>query len=400
MPAFKLFNDLPQGENEFDYIITGAGCAGLSLLMHLLQQPLLRTKKILVLDENEKDKNDRTWCFWETTPGLFEPIVHKSWQQIDFYSAHFSARFDIVPYSYKMIRGLDFYNHVLQSSEGYSNVSFYKTKVEMLGNEGDKAFVVAEGRKLHARYVFNSILFEDISQYPLKEGGFYYLLQHFKGWIIETKDPVFELQVARFMDFRVPQDNGLTFVYTLPLNANKALVEYTLFSPAMLKQDEYDKGLRDYIAEYLNVADYTICEKEFGVIPMTNYPFSKGEGNIVSIGTAGGQTKSSSGYTFRFIQKHSAAIVAALLKNEDPHISKSLSQKRFDLYDSTLLQILTQKKMTGDRIFADMFKSNHPQLVLKFLDNETSITEEIKLMSSVSSAVFLPAAFKEMFKGI
>ena len=57
------------------------------------------------------------------------------------------------------------------------------------------------------------------------------------------------------MDFRVAQDHGTTFVYVMPFSANKALVEFTLFSPSLLEQDAYDEGLRDYVKDYLNITD-------------------------------------------------------------------------------------------------------------------------------------------------
>lgn len=394
-------SDSPAGRGDFyDYIITGAGCAGLSLLMRFMQHPFFNNKEILVIDASEKNRNDRTWCFWETVPGLFEPVVHHQWTQVDFYSNYFSGRFNIEPYQYKMIRGIDFYNYVIDKTKQHANIHFINGHVDALGNEGDKAFAVVDDRRFYGQYVFNSILFEDISRYPLKEGGFYYLLQHFKGWMIETPIDFFNKDAAVFMDFRVGQQNGTTFGYVLPLAANKALVEYTLFSPSLLTPEQYDEGLKNYISSYLKLDDYKITEEEFGVIPMTNYPFPRGEGNIVNIGTAGGQTKSSSGYTFRFIQKHTDDIIQALLAGKDPHIRKTFAQKRFELYDSTLLQILSQKKASGDKIFADLFKSNKAQDVFRFLDNETTITEELKMMSGVPSGVFLPAAFKEMFKGV
>jgi lycopene beta-cyclase len=58
-----------QTEIKYDYIIAGAGCAGYSLLYHLLKDPVLNKKKILVLDSNFEKGNDRTWCFWEDCIG-------------------------------------------------------------------------------------------------------------------------------------------------------------------------------------------------------------------------------------------------------------------------------------------------------------------------------------------
>ena len=149
--------------------------------------------------------------------------------------------------------------------------------------------------------------------------------------------------------------------------------------------------------QFLNINKYKILHAEFGVIPMTNYKFSKGENRIINIGTAGGDTKASSGYTFQFIQKHTAKIIDALLHEKNPLLTKSFFEKRFNLYDSILLNVLQHKKMSGDKIFAQLFKNNSVQSILKFLDNETTLKEELKIMNSVSLKTFLPAAIKEIF---
>ncbi|MEP6683861.1 MAG: lycopene cyclase family protein, partial [Parafilimonas sp.] len=155
-------------------------------------------------------------------------------------------------------------------------------------------------------------------------------------------------------------------------------------------------ALEQYIQSFLNIKKYTITHTEFGVIPMTNYIFSKGENRIVNIGTAGGQTKASSGYTFQFIQKNSAKIIEALINNKNPLLKETVFEKRFYLYDSILLNVLSNKKMSGAKLFAQLFKKNSPQTILKFLDNETNLKEELKIMNSVSLKTFLPAAIKEM----
>ena len=386
---------------QYHYIITGAGCAGLSLLYRMMQHPFFNNKEILVIDQSPKNKNDRTWCFWEQHPGVFEEIVHHRWNQIDFFSDSFSARFDLAPHQYKMIRSIDFYNYVLQKAKQKPNIHFKNTTVKAVvnNNENKTASVWADEEIYTADYVFNSISLQDHGvNTEKKSNSYYYLLQHFKGWLIETPSNFFDDRIATFMDFRVSQQHGTTFFYMLPVAPNKALVEYTLFTENLLEQQEYDTALKQYINEYLKLENYTITEQEFGVIPMTNSPFSKGEGRIVNIGTAGGQTKASSGFTFRFIQKHSDAIVNKLVNEKDLHTAGSFTKQRFNLYDSVLLNILQNRKMGGDKIFAELFKKNPPQRVLKFLDNETNFSEELKIMGSVPTAFFFPAAINELLK--
>lgn len=62
----------------YDYIIAGAGCAGLSLLYRILLEPELCSKEILIIDREKKSNDDITWCFWEKSPDIFEPTVYLS----------------------------------------------------------------------------------------------------------------------------------------------------------------------------------------------------------------------------------------------------------------------------------------------------------------------------------
>ena len=93
-----------QVENKYDYIIAGAGCAGYSLLYHLLQDPLLSKKKILVVDANFNKGNDRTWCFWEDSVGPFETIVCKKWSNIEVLKGAMHRSLPTAPFEYKMIQ--------------------------------------------------------------------------------------------------------------------------------------------------------------------------------------------------------------------------------------------------------------------------------------------------------
>ena len=196
------------------------------------------------------------------------------------------------------------------------------------------------------------------------------------------------------MDFRVKQQHGTTFVYVIPFNSTSALIEYTLFTKELLQQNQYDAALKDYIHTFLGIDEYKIIEEEFGVIPMTNEKFSFA-GNGWQIGTAGGQTKASSGYTFQFIQKQSQQIVEYLIAGKPLSLIPA-APKRFRFYDNTLLHILYHNKLPGDKIFTQLFKKNKPQQVLRFLDNESSLKEELKIISTLPAWPFLKAALKQL----
>jgi lycopene beta-cyclase len=376
-------------QSKYDYVITGAGCGGLSLAMHMIASGKFSDKKILLIDKDPKQTNDRTWCFWQKEEGLFEDVIAKQWDRLWFHGDGFSEQINISPYRYKMIRGIDFYEHCFNTINQHKNFELCFENVERVFSEASTG-VEINGKTIYADYIFNSILFEK----PGLAKGELWLLQHFKGWIIETEDNAFDVNSATLMDFRIDQSFGTAFCYVLPFNSKQALIEYTLFSPNLLERDQYDEGLQAYITSALKVSSFKILEKEFGVIPMTNFRFPSRNNNIINIGTAGGQTKGSSGYTFNFIQKHSKAIVDSLMAKGNPFVQAS--PKRFNFYDSVLLNVLNNGALTGKKIFTDLFKKNPVPKVLKFLDNETSVAEELSIISSLPAMPFLKSGIKQI----
>lgn len=376
-------------QSKYNYIIAGAGCAGLSLAMQMIASGKISDKKVLLIDKDPKQANDRTWCFWQKEESLFEEIISKKWDQVWFHGQEFSQQLNLAPYQYKMIRGIDFYEYCFNTIKQHKNFEVCFENIDRIFSE-ESTGIEINGETIYADYIFNSILFEK----PKLEKGELWLLQHFKGWIIETEENVFDENSATLMDFRIDQSLGTAFCYVLPFNSKQALVEYTLFSSNLLEQDQYEAGLRSYINKALNISSFRILEKEFGVIPMTNFKFPTHHNNIINIGTAGGQTKGSSGYTFNFIQKHSKAIVDSLIAKGNPFVQAS--PKRFNYYDGVLLNVLNDGAVTGKRIFTDLFKKNPVQKVLKFLDNETSVAEELSIISSLPTMPFLKSGIRQI----
>ncbi|MDQ2864548.1 MAG: lycopene cyclase family protein [Bacteroidota bacterium] len=380
---------------EYDYIFLGAGCASLSIIMRMIDSKKFIQKKILLLEKKPKIKNDRTWCFWEREKSFFEDIVFKKWSNLFFKTGTETVNLAMEDYQYKMVRGIDFYNKcfsLINKQENidvvYGQISFETDEYNLLKIKIDNEEIIPGG---------NTIVFNSIITKPKQLKDNFYLLQHFKGWIIETEEDFFNAGDATLMDFSVAQTHGTTFVYVLPLSSKKALVEYTVFSEKLLDKDNYDIALTSYLNKLPGLKNYKIEEEEFGIIPMNNasYPFYKN--GMYFIGTAGGQTKPSTGYTFRFIQKQSEKIVEELISKGTLSKERKM-RKRFFFYDSTLLHILAKNLLPGKTIFSFLFKKNKASRIFKFLDNETSVAEEIKLLNSLPKKVFIKAGFAEFKK--
>lgn len=380
---------------HYDYIICGAGCAGLTFLYKLLAQPHLCNKQILVIDSPSSNVNDKTWCFWESTSSSFEKIINHQWNNLQFISPTFSATLNILPYIYKQIKSIDFCNSILLFAKPFTNVQFSCENIISMQNSTTGVEVTTTQNTYTATYAFNST-FINIDFAKLQSSNF--LWQHFKGIEIETNENIFDCHKATFMDFSISQHNGTAFMYVLPTAANRALIEYTLFSKTILHEKEYDSELNNYISQKLKIESYKILHTELGKIPMTDYKFKLHNNNIINIGTVGGCVKGSTGFAFKNIQQQIDNIIELLANSKTPHLKHSFTNKKFLFYDSVLLEVLIQNRISAAKIFSAIFQKNKPQLVLKFLDNKTNIFEDIKIMSSVPIKIFLPVAFKRLFR--
>ncbi len=379
---------------HYDYIIAGGGGAGLSLVHHLLQTRLSQ-KRILIIDRDQKQANDRTWCFWEAGPGPFEEIVHHRWQHVYFHGEGYSKLLNLLPYHYKMIRSGDFYQYVRSCVAAYSNITWLTAEVQSTHETATGARVETSEGAYTADWVFNSL--RDPHE-RLNNRQHIYLLQHFKGWVIQTPEDFFNPQQATLMDFRIDQHNECRFFYVLPTDKRTALVEFTLFSPKLLPDRSYEEALRQYLSQFLSLDDYTIKHEEFGVIPMTNQPYpSQLSEHIINLGTAGGMTKPSTGYTFQRMQQDSEQLVGSLLRTGRPERHPTTWDKRFNLYDSTLLQVMNQNQYPVKEIFTDIFRKNPPERVLRFLSEETTFQEEIRVANSVRKGEFIRGMGRALF---
>lgn len=373
---------------EWDFIIVGGGASGLSLA-YTLSISELAFNRVLIFEPETKIENDRTFSYWTTDQheDPWDSILFKTWNACTF-KPHQKSRFDISPFVYKTLRAADFYKFVKTQLQQDTRFVILQQAVSNIETHQEYGLVYSNGTPYKAQWVFNSAYRHQtiISSKP-------HLWQHFKGWSIKSIEPVFKLQNAPiFMDFTVDQKNDCRFMYVLPYSNHSALIEYTGFSAHTWDDAEYEDAIKAYIST-LQISNYTIFEHESGKIPMSANAFKNPYGaRVIPIGTAGGCTKMSSGYTFAFILKHSHQICNALLKGTTPQAYKR--QWRYEWYDKTLLEVLQHTNYGGAKLFTHLFKMHTPQRLFKFLNEESTFTDELKIMWSMPFKVFIPAAMR------
>lgn len=377
----------------YDYIIAGGGASGLSLAYRMASSSL-SGRSVLVVDREKKDRNDRTWSFWTKKDTPVDHLVYRSWDQVEIVSNSYRQVFNLHPYQYRMVRGIDFYQGMQEALASVPGITFAQGRVTAVQDAQDhkSAEVVIDGVPHGARYAFDSTF--KPSDYFKGPSGHHYLKQHFKGWEIETPTDCFDPHTVTMFDFRTPQKGAMRFFYILPFSRRRALVEYTLFSADLLKPHEYDRAIGEYLESVLRISQYRTESVETGIIPMTDRPFPRKLGQFVmAIGTRGGLVKPSSGYVFLRMQNDASAIVESLENHGSPFHVPSVPL-RYRLYDTLMLQVMYRQGGRMAQIFTQLFQRNSIQSIFRFLDEEAELPANVRLISSLPYAPFLKALFR------
>ena len=353
---------------EFDYIILGGGGAGLSLAYELDINKKLKDKTLAIVETRDEYKRDKTWSFWKVADHNFDDCVIKSWNNFSINSKLGSHEVVNKEYPYQTIDSGLFYRKVLNQLKQNKNIQFFKN---------------ADQLNLNNSFIFNSILSKENYQTNL--------WQHFKGIEIETLKDIFDDDIFNLMDFDCDQRDNVHFFYTLPFAKNKALIETTWLSKVDSKSlNDYDIQLEKYIKETLKIKNYKINYQEEGMIPLF-YPLYEKEKNKINIGTAGGMTRLSTGYTFLNIQEHSKYIrenIENISNNKKYEIAK-----KYQFLDKIFLRVLEKHPKKMPNIFFKMFKTS-PKTVIKFLSNKSNFLEDLSIIFNMPKWTFIKALFK------
>ena len=315
----------------------------------------------------EEYKRDKTWSFWKITDHNFDDCIIKSWNNFTINIK--SETYEVLnkEYPYQTIDSGLFYQKILKQLKQNKNIEYFKNTNEL---------------KLENSIIFNS--------FPKKENHENELWQHFKGLEIETSKNIFDDEIFNLMDFDCDQKKNVHFFYTLPIAKNRALIETTWLSKMNDKSlEDYDIQLETYIKDTLKIKDYKINYEEEGAIPLF-YPKNKVDKNKIYIGSSGGMTRLSTGYTFLNIQEHSKYLVNNIdqIQNVKPyHIGK-----KYEFLDKIFLNVLKRHQEKMPKIFFNMFKAP-PKKVIKFLSNKSNIFDDLSIIFKMPKWIFVKNIF-------
>ena len=212
------------------------------------------------------------------------------------------------------------------------------------------------------------------------------LWQHFCGVEIETDKDFFDEEIFNLMDFACDQRNKVHFFYTLPFTKRNALVETTWISELNNeKLKDYDEQIDNYLSNHLNIRNCKINFKETGAIPLFRQK-NVNKLNEIYIGSAGGMTRLSTGYTFLNIQEQSKYIRENIENIKNVNLFKINS--KYDFLDKILLRVLKNNSNEMGNIFFKVFNSK-PKTAINFLSNKSSFFEDLEVILKMPKWKFL-----------
>jgi len=352
---------------EFDYIIIGGGCAGLSLAYELEIFEKLKNKTLAIIEPREEYKRDKTWSFWKVFNHNFEDCVKKSWNNFTINSPSQTKYIECKATPYQTIDSGIFYKKIISKLKLNKNIYFFKNINEISQD--------------------NSIIFNSVNETKNNNSN---LWQHFCGVEIETRNDFFDDEIFNLMDFACDQRNRVHFFYTLPFTKKNALIETTWISELTNKSlNDYEEQIDNYLSNHLNLRQCTINFKEKGAIPLFRQKNIKKK-NVIQIGSAGGMTRLSTGYTFLNIQEQSKYIRENIENIKRAKLFEI--NKKYDFLDKIFLKVLKNNSTEMGNVFYKMFESS-PSSVINFLSNKSNLYEDISIISKMPKWIFIKQLF-------
>jgi lycopene beta-cyclase len=377
-------------EKKYDYIFAGKGASAALVLIELEGGNLLNSKNILIVDPNQDSTNNKNFCFWtEDNSELkkkLKPFIEHSWSKIQLNNGKEEI---LNPTSYNHIPNSIVIEKANEIIEKYNAQVLIETVTET-GTDNLGNFATIGGERIYGEHILDS----RTPTLQKTDWNRTTLFQSFIGWIIEFPNEKLNVESFRMMDFNIEQNNFTQFVYVLPFSKNSALVEVTRFGKEIITTTEAETILEDYITNQFG--EYKKLGIEQGCIPMSNAPLGIVESkNIINLGARNYCLKPSTGYAFKNMFSQ-ANEIAERIQAGQKTISTNLTHEkassgRFAFYDSLLLIILHLWPSYGKVIFSRLFSKIETKLILKFLDEKTTILEDAKIFSRLPIGIFLRA---------
>jgi len=379
---------MKDAQKQVDYVLIGGGLqSGLMALAISYHQPSAR---IVIVERQSCIAGNHTWSFHESDipagcHAWASPLVESSWPRYDIIVG---GRTRTVEMPYATCSSTHFSSVVTQQllRDG-CQILTDTTAVEI----SSTCVRFSDGTRIWANAVIDNrgpaaTALESFS------GGF----QKFWGFEIAL-DADWPLPNPVVMDDRIDQDDGFRFVYSLPMERRRVLVEDTRFSNSpSIDREECLSRVQAYLSAR-NCHDWRIVREESGVLPMPTTGCLPGS-SLPSLagGYRGGWFHAATGYSFPLAVQVAAAVAttpADQLHGALQRLSRENSGRaRFARFLNRLLFDLVQPR-TRYQIFRRFYRVLDEPAIARFYGHRFTWIDAFRIVVGIPPGGLRPVHF-------
>lgn len=367
------------------------------MAVHLLRAGV--KTRIILADPRQNYVRDRTWCGFATRHHPFSECVDHRWHQWRVRTELHEAISGSHQYPYEQIPADRFYRAALTEIQASHNVELHLgTSVDRVEPAEHRVRVhLSDGTRLSASGVFDSR--------PLPRASFIgtandiTLHQQFVGLHIVAPVDTFEPGVVEMMDFRLPQEEGIQFVYVLPYSLREAMVEATVFAPSPVEFSRLELKLLDYLRRHWSIVNPQMLHREQGIIPMTTARLPvRPHRRVIRIGLAGAAAKPSTGYAFGAIQGASAELAAQWARGVSfDALATPVHRRRISTFlDDVFLSYLHRHPLKAPDLFRTIFDRCPGDVISRFLTDTGGRRDDLRMIGSMPKLPFMIEACRSV----
>jgi lycopene beta-cyclase len=372
--------------SDFDLVIVGGGCAGLSLASRLAELGK-DAPKVLIIEARTSYSNDRTWCFWDIAHPEYQSLASHAWSSFELTHQDSSREYNCSQYPYLMLESHHFYQDALAKISANSQLQL------SLGEALTSAPIkTAMGWRVEtAEHAYTAKFVVDTRPPQSLSDDDAVLWQSFVGYEIQTQSEYFSPKKMVLMDFDSSFENGLAFIYILPRTKNKALVEYTVFAENIIDKAQLIERLEQSIALKLANRSYEILRMEHGALPMgNNATLHHQDPSYLFAGLFAGAARPSSGYAFQRIQSWAKNCAQSILTQDRLYAFPKENWLQ-SFMDGLFLDVIKKNPRMAASLFEALFSQCDLKTVVKFMSDQASLPEYLRIIRSLPPLPFIKA---------
>ncbi len=377
-------------ESEYDIIIVGGGCAGLSLAMRLAKLGE-DCPRVAIIERRDSYVHDRTWSYWATESAQLTHLAKSDWKKVLVGVAEKRVVVNCDNTPYQSIHSDAFYQSVLRKISKNKRIHlFLGESVQAIYKKNNLWQVNVQNESVSAPQVIDT----RPPKRPNDDAPI--LWQSFSGVEVKCGQEVFDDKIATLMDFTEDTSGEIGFLYLLPYSPTCALIEATVFAKQAKAPSELAVMLDGLIKKSVGSVAYEITYREHFVIPMGLAEHREGnDPSYVTVGLESGGARASTGYVFQRIQRWADKAASQIKEGKavGGHSSDSWVIRKMD---SIFLNVLARHPDRGAEIFVRLFSMRDPRSVIRFMNDEPTLSDILRIMCALPPGIFI----KELMRGI